>query len=307
MTFNCVACFLFYVVCVAGTAFAENPLPVKEVASGVYVFEGAVALMTERNQGAIANLGFIVGEDAVAVIDTGGSVREGLSLAAAIRSATDKPVRYVINTHMHPDHIFGNAAFEGTGAVFVGHRNLPRALAARGEIYLANYRRLLGANLIKEVKIIAPSLVVDDEMILDLGNRKLALKAWPAAHTDNDLTVLDTATGILFAGDLVMLRHIPVLDGNLRGWISALDRLAQYPASRVVAGHGPPIVDLRQGLSADREYLTKLAGDLRGLLAKGAPISQAVTAAESEKSKWSLFEDYNARNATAAFAELEWE
>lgn len=285
----------------------QQELPVSEVAPKIFVHVGEVALMTRENEGATANVGFIIGDDAVAVIDTGGSVREGERLLAAIRARTDKPIRYVINTHGHPDHVFGNAAFVSDGTVFVGHRNLPQALAVRGPFYTDAFRRIMGEQLMEGVRMISPTLLVAGTTRLDLGSRPLTLKTWSTAHSDNDLTVLDERTGTLFAGDLVFLGHIPVLDGSLRGWLKVTDELGSLPAQRVVPGHGP-VSEWPAALADQRRYLTKLANDIRALIARGEPITAAAgTAAASEQPRWQLFGDYNARNATSAYSEIEWE
>ena len=283
-----------------------EPLSVEQIASGIYVHSGEIALMSAANEGAIANVGFVIGDKGVAVIDTGGSVREGRRLLAAIHQITDKPILYVINTHGHPDHVFGNAAFQPP-TVFVGSHNLPREMAERGPYYLNSFRSAMGP-LLDEVKIVPPSVTVDDQMQLDLGHRKLTLTAWRASHSDSDLTVFDESSGVLFAGDLVFLRHIPVLDGSLRGWLKTIDELAKLPAKSVVPGHGPASAPWPAAIDSERDYLERLQSDCLDLIKRGIPLAAASQlAAASEKSHWELFDEYNARNATAAYSELEWE
>ncbi len=296
--------------CFAHRAFAATSadLELREIADGVFAFQGANELMHPENEGAIANLGVVVGTDAAAVIDSGGSLVEAQAFIAAIEKITNKPVRYLINTHVHPDHIFGNAAFQALGPAIVGHRNLPAALEARGEYYLRSYREQLGEKLMQGIKIVPPTLLVDDVLELDLGGRVLELKAWEAAHTDNDLTVFDPSSSTFFAGDLVFMGHLPTIDGSLLGWLRQMDALAAVNARRVVPGHGPVSSAWPAALEPERRYFEALAADLRQAIKKGTPLAEAVkTAGRGEAPNWALFEDYNERNATAAYAELEWE
>lgn len=295
----------------AAGARAEAPqsFHIEEVAPGVFVHQGRYELFNPRNAGDTSNAGFVIGEDGVAVIDTGGSLRVGEALLKAIRERTQLPIKYVINTHMHPDHVFGNAAFEAENPVYVGHRKLPRALSARAERYLAINEELMGKDAFAGTRIIPPEQVVEDKLELDLGGRTLVLQAHKTAHTDNDLTVFDTKTGTLFLGDLLFARHVPALDGSIRGWLALLDQLRERKdVARVVPGHGPASMDWPKALAAQQRYLNRIAEDVRAMIKEGRTLSEATkTVGLSEKDAWLLFKEFHARNVSAAFAELEWE
>lgn len=279
-----------------------------EVSRGIFVHAPRVALVSRANRGDIANLGFVIGDRAVAVVDTGSSLAIGRALLAAIETVSDRPVRYVVNTHMHFDHAMGNAAFAGDGVTFIAHKNFPRALAARRETYLALLKQGLGQDPLAGSDLVMPNLLVENETTIDLGNRTLACKAWPAAHTDNDLSVLDGETGTLFAGDLLFDAHTPVLDGSILGWLKVIERLKTTPAKQVVPGHGAAVLPWPEALAPQERYLARLAEDVRGAIRSGVPIGEAAkTAGAGERNNWDLFDDFNPRNATTAYGELEWE
>ncbi|MGB2931944.1 MAG: quinoprotein relay system zinc metallohydrolase 2 [Methyloceanibacter sp.] len=293
-------------------AYAAAPsagsLEVSEIAPGVFVHQGRYELQSPENRGDMANAGFVVGSEAVAVIDTLGSAQVGEQLRSAIRDVTDKPIRYVINTHMHPDHVFGNAAFKDDNPAFVANRKLERGLRARAERYLMINKTMLGPEAFEGIEIVLPTLTVDDKLSLDLGGRTLLLETQPTAHTDNDLIVTDSATNTLFLGDLLFAGHLPTLDGSIKGWLAVIDDLKRRKVARVVPGHGPHAMELPEAFDPEQHYLGAIAADVRKLIKEGKTLDEATkTAGFEERDAWKLFDQYHVRNVTAAFAELEWE
>lgn len=281
---------------------------VVEIAPGLFVHKGQHADVNAENAGDISNMSFIVGRESVAVIDTGGSARIGANLREAIAAATDRPIRYVINTHMHPDHVFGNAGFASAKPEFVAHHKMARGLSARAEGYLARNKEWMGDANFAGTEVIMPATAVATTLDLDLGGRVLRLEARPTAHTDNDMTVLDTATGTLLLGDIAFSGRIPTIDGSIAGWLKLIAKLKSESVARVVPGHGPPSMSMSDALLPLERYLTAVATEVRAAIKDGKTLSETTeTAALSEKDAWLLFAEHHKRNVTAAFAELEWE
>ena len=291
-------------ILVAGEGEALN---LKEVAPGVHVHQGVHELPDNKNHGEIANIGFIVGDRCVAVIDSGGSPRQGNALKAAIRATTAVPVCYVINTHVHPDHIYGNYAFKEPGISFVGHRKLAQAMALRAPYYLEKASRDLDIALTGE-HFVPPDQAIETTRELDLGGRKLTLVAHGTAHTDSDLTVFDDKTKTLWLSDLLFMGHIPVLDGSLNGWLKELEALQKLDARLAIPGHGPVAADWPKAAEAELRYLEMLRREIRVFIKQGRTMEQAMAEVGlSARSDWQLFDEFHKRNISTAFAELEWE
>ncbi|WP_411957317.1 quinoprotein relay system zinc metallohydrolase 2 [Paracoccus homiensis] len=298
----------------ATTCLPADKLPtlkLDQIAPGVFVHLGETRQLEDSDNGQIANLGVVVGDLSVAVIDAGVSRIQGQMLYAALRQITDKPISHLILTHMHPDHVLGASVFAEAGAQIWGHHALPNSLTFRQDRYLENLARLYSPQAMIGTRVVLPDHAVREAAQIDLGGRVLSLIPARTAHTDNDLMVRDDREQVLFAGDLVFRDLTPVVDGSLTGWLD-WHRLPPSPMPRlIVPGHGPVAQDWESAIGPQRAFLVALADATRAQIAAGKPMSAAVPQIAQDLAPfepgWNAFAPTVARDATAAFKELEWE
>ena len=278
-----------------------------EISRGVYVHQGKHVELAHADHDDIANIGFIVGDECIAVIDTGGSIDIGGRLREAVRKVSSLPICYVINTHIHFDHVLGNAAFRDDQAKFVGHQNLAEEMEYNRAFFLSEFTANLGENP-GDGSVIGPDITVSDELDLDLGNRVITLSAHPPSHTYSDLSVYDNKTGTLWLSDLLFVDRIPALDASLRGWLKTMEKLKSMEANHVIPGHGTITLPWPEAASAQDAYLDMLLNETRKEIARGTFMEDVVeNVGKVEKTRWLLHEQNHRRNVTKAFTELEWE
>ncbi len=278
---------------------------VSEIADGVYMRQGQDVVSFEGDN--VANIGFIVGNRCVAVIDSGGSKEEGEQLKCAIEVASQLPVCYVINTHVHADHVLGNSAFYSPSTQFVGHVNLPTAIILAAPVYAQRASEYEGRKVMP-AELISPSLLVQDHLTIDIGGRELFLFAHKRAHTNNDLSILDSKTSTLWLADLLFTKHTPVISGSVNGWIETLAELMGQNAERVVPGHGAMSGDWPESAELLVDYLETMRMVVRKAIADGTPLIEAQENLMVENPwNWTLYNEFRRRNIIGAYTELEWE
>ncbi len=241
-------------------------ITVQETIPGVYVCYGP---------GTLSNSVVFVGRKSVLVADTMMTVGLARQVREAVRRVTDLPIRYVLNTHGDPDHVFGNQEFAGD-AVLISHRQTRDQLAGAGDepIRQAMERRpQLRADL-AQVRIILPEVVFDDRLEIDLGGLVLECIYVGPAHTPGDVVIWARDQRLLFSADVVFNGLFPVMrNAHVNGWLGALDRLEGLSPETVVPGHGR--AGGREILGTQWQLLTTIrdeveAAMMRGLLAEDA-------------------------------------
>ena len=180
-------------------------------------------------------------------------------------------------------------------------------MCIRDRGYTKLNEKLLGEDA-KGSELVKPTVAVKTTLELDLGDRRLMLTAHPVAHTNTDVSVMESKASTLFAGDLLFIERTPVLEGDIKGLIAEIEKLKSSPARQVVPGHGPVTKNWVEALNNAQHYLNVLLTDIRASIKRGESMESTMnSAAATEKDKWVLFNIANRRNVNTIYPALEWE
>jgi glyoxylase-like metal-dependent hydrolase (beta-lactamase superfamily II) len=265
-----------------------GPLRARPVAEGVWFVQGEAALGSVANRNFISNAGFVVTGDGVVVVDALGAPALATELIAEIGRVTREPIRHVIVTHFHADHIYGLQAFKAVGATILAHpagREYLHSDAAQRR--LETSRQELAPWIDERTRLISADRWLEAaETTLRVGGFDFVIRHLGPAHTPEDLVVFVPRRRVLFTGDLVFSGRIPFVgQADSRQWIDSLERLIAFEPKLMVPGHGPlsqePLADLR----LTRDYLVHLRQSMAEAAKNLTPFEEAYAQAD-----WSRFE-----------------
>ena len=287
---------------------AAEPVRAQAVAPGVWFVQGEAALGSAANRNFISNAGFVVTRDAVVVIDALGSPALAQELLAEIRRITPLPVRHVIVTHYHADHIYGLQVFKDAGAQIVGQQGGREYLASdTARLRLAASREELFPWIDEKTQLVPADRWLAAGEVLEVGGERFVLRHAGPAHTPEDLVVMVESRGVLFAGDLVFRGRIPFVgQADSSHWIEALGELLRLAPRVVVPGHGPLSFEPVQDLQTTRDYLAYLRQTMGRAAQEMQPFDEAYAATDwSRFERLPLFRVANRMNAYNTYLLLE--
>ncbi|WP_407069693.1 MBL fold metallo-hydrolase [Leptothrix ochracea] len=313
-----IACGLLWVALMGvGVAQAQRvepatvPLQLVQVAPTIYFVQGESAMGSAANQNFISNAGVIVTDDGVVVIDALGSPPLAQRLIDEIAKITPLPIRWVIVTHYHADHVYGLQAFRALGAKIVAHSAAREYLQSdTARLRMEASRLELFPWIDESTQLQDPDQWLEDQpWHLKIGSTELVIKHVGPAHTPEDLVVYMPAAGVLFAGDLVFRGRVPFVgQANSRRWIDALDKLLAFDARIVVPGHGAISTDVSTDLRQTRDYLAYLRQTMGEAAANMEPFEEAYARVDwSRFAKMPLFAVANRMNAYNTYLLMEQE
>ena len=246
--------------CAQSAPAREGSLTAQQVSPRGWYFQGTAGMATAANRGYTSNAGFVVTDDGVVVIDALGTVPLGEAMVKAIRKVTPKPIRRVIVTHYHADHVYGLQPLKQAGAEIWAHR--------RGEEYftsgladerLQQRRRDLSPWVDERTRVLKPDLWLEGDTDFRMGGLTFRIVYAEGAHSPEDVMVYVVEERLLFAGDLLFAGRVPFVgSADSKGWLKAMDKMIALEPAVVVPGHGPASRDVARDLVLTRDYLAYL-------------------------------------------------
>lgn len=274
----------------------------------VYYVQGDSGAVSRANEGFNSNAGFVITSEGVVVFDALGSPSLGQELIRVIRRITDAPIRKVVISHYHADHMYGLQAFKKFGVEIWAQRNTVPYLASEApKERLAERRNSLAPWVNARTHVVAPDRLVDEEASFTLGGFTFRLFRVGPAHTSEDLAMLVEQEGVLFIGDLIFAGRIPFVgDADSRAWLTAIERLSKFNPRIMVGGHGPPSRQASEDLALTRDYLLYLRKAMGEAVDEGTFFEEAYAAMDwSRFASLPAFEAANKRNAYNTYLLME--
>ncbi len=270
-----------------------------KIADGVYSYVDEKNPVPARSFG--ANAGIIIGREGIVVVDTLISSKEARRFIRDIRAVSDKPIKYVVNTHEHLDHTLGNNDFIGRDAVEVSQTNCKKNAEAAASTILQKAKNYgLTDELLQGTKVAEASLTFNDGMEIDLGGRKVELIYPGPSHTDGSILVYVPDTKTLFAGDILFTGFHPNMrDGDIISWISVLDYISTMDTAAIIPGHGP--VSTKTDILEMKQYLMTCEKIGRKLSAQGKDANYIAAEILKAVPKRQFFEMFVAGNVAAKY------
>jgi glyoxylase-like metal-dependent hydrolase (beta-lactamase superfamily II) len=246
-----------------------------KIADNVYSYVDIKKMSPQNSFG--ANAGIVIGRDGILVIDTLISAKEAKRFIKDIRAVSDKPIKYVVNTHYHLDHTFGNAEFEKLGAIIISHTIDKVSLQNKGEGALKNAGMFgLTEQDMEGTKIAVPTITFAGTMEIDLGDRRVELLHKWASHTEGSILVYIPDKKILFTGDILFTDYHPYMaDGDIKGWSSTLDDMMKMDVDTIIPGHGP--ISGKKDIADMKEYIIAFDKKAVELCAKSTDVDHIVS------------------------------
>lgn len=273
-----------------------------------YYIQGLPGAASAENQGFMSNAGFVVTPAGVVVIDSLGTPPLGKEMIKQIRRVTDQPIKRVIVTHYHADHIYGLQAFKEVGAEIWAHESGKAYLV--GDILaerLAQRREELFPWVDETTRVLPADIWLTGDTDFEMGGLHFQVRFVGPAHSGEDLVVYVQEDKALYSGDLVFKGRVPYVgDADSRAWLASLDKLVSFKPAIMVPGHGAVSRQPARDLALTRDYLAYLRNAMGKAVASFIPFEEAY--ANTDWSRYRhlpAFDAANRRNAYNTYLLME--